>query len=148
MGLFDKLKDSGKKAKEFVTRTPQDRQQVVPQKETPSQAPEMPTPGIMTRGKGLLGGLLGKATGAIGGVAGMLGGLLPGGGNKTESPAKDTSAESEKEKPGAFDEIKDLLSGLLKRREGPELEGGKRFNDADGDGDRDGNAQEQFDRIE
>lgn len=148
LGLFDKLKDSGKKAKEFVTRTPQDRQQVVPQKETPSQAPEMSTTGIMTGGKGLLGGLLGKATGAIGGVAGMLGGLLPGGGNKTESPAKDTSAESEKEKPGALGEIKDLLSGLLKRREGPELEGGKRFNDADGDGDRDGNAQEQFDRIE
>lgn len=146
--LFDKLKDSGRKAKEFVTRSSQTSQQTAPQKEIPAETGDLPTPGVLTKGKGLIGGLLGKAGGVVSGVTGMLGGLLPGAGNKAESPAKDVAAEGDKEKPGTLDQIKDLLSGLLKRREGPELTGGKNFNDTDGDGDRDGNAQEQFDRIE
>ncbi len=146
-GLFSRLKESGIKAKTLMAdkiKARQTEQGVLPT--GPQLAPTLPTPtGLLGGIKGRAGRLVGSATGLFGGALGALGNLLPG--NKDQAPQQ--GIQPKEEKPGALDEIKDLLSGLFKRREGPEIEQGKsRFNDRDSDGDRDGNVQEQFDKIE
>lgn len=145
-GLFGRLKESGVKAKAVVSQKLNGEQVPIPTGTQSTRSALVPTTllgGIKSR----TGRIAGAASGLFGGALGALSNLLPG--NKNQIAEQQDKPAKDDQKPGALDEIKDLLTGLFKRREGPEIDQTKsRFNDRDGDGDRDGNAQEQFDKIE